>query len=50
MHKRTREDAVYITKLPQDVTMDKLAELFGSIGVIKVCWRGISTAGKKKTP
>lgn len=36
MTKRVREDAVYITQLPQDVTVDKLAELFGSIGVIKV--------------
>ena len=37
MNKRTREDAVYITKVPPDVTMEQMAELFGSIGVIKVC-------------
>ena len=36
MTKRTRENAVYITQLPQDVTEEKLGELFGSIGVIKV--------------
>lgn len=36
MTKKIRENAVYITQLPPDVTMEKLAELFGSIGVIKV--------------
>ena len=36
MTKRTRENAVYITQLPQDVNEEKLGELFGSIGVIKV--------------
>lgn len=36
MTKKIRENAVYVTQLPQDVTVDKLAELFGSIGVIKV--------------
>ena len=34
--KKIRENAVYVTKLPQDVTMEQLSELFGSIGVIKV--------------
>ena len=37
MTKKTRENAIYVTQLPQDVTPEKLAELFGSIGVIKVC-------------
>ena len=36
MEKRPRENAVYVTGLPMDVTDEKLAELFGSIGVIKV--------------
>ena len=45
MNKRTREDAVYITKLPPDVTMEQLAELFGSIGVIKVCTVGGQRGG-----
>ena len=36
MTKRTRENAVYITQLPQDITEEKLGELFGSIGIIKV--------------
>jgi len=36
MEKKQREDAVYVTGLPDDVTTEKLAELFGSIGVIKV--------------
>ena len=36
MTKRTRENAVYITQLPQDINEEKLSELFGSIGVIKV--------------
>lgn len=30
------EDTVYITNLPQDVTEEKLAEHFGSIGIIKI--------------
>ena len=34
--KRYRDDAVYITQLPDDVTDEKLGELFGSIGRIKV--------------
>lgn len=29
------EDTIYITNLPQDVTEEKLAEHFGSIGIIK---------------
>ena len=37
MTKKIRENAIYITQLPPDVTTDKMAELFGSIGVIKVC-------------
>ena len=36
MEKRQRDDAVYVTGLPDDVNTDKLSELFGSIGVIKV--------------
>ena len=36
MEKKPRENAVYVTGLPMDVTDEKLAELFGSIGVIKV--------------
>jgi len=36
MEKKQREDAVYVTGLPDDVTTEKLAELFGSIGVIKI--------------
>lgn len=36
MEKKQRDDAVYVTGLPDDVTTDKLSELFGSIGVIKV--------------
>ena len=36
MEKKPRENAVYVTSLPMDVTEEKLAELFGSIGVIKV--------------
>ena len=36
MIKRTRENAIYITQLPDDVNEEKLAELFGSIGLIKV--------------
>ena len=35
MTKRTRENAVYITQLPQDITEEKLGGLFGSIGIIK---------------
>lgn len=34
--RRIREDAVYITQLPDGVTEEKIGELFGSIGVIKV--------------
>lgn len=34
--KKTRDNAVYVTGLSQDVTEESLAELFGSIGVIKV--------------
>ena len=37
MTKKTRENAIYITQLPDDVTSEKMAELFGSIGMIKVC-------------
>lgn len=29
------EDTIYISNLPQDVTEEKLAEHFGSIGIIK---------------
>ncbi len=36
MEKKRRENAVYISSLPDDVTEDKIGELFGSIGVIKV--------------
>ena len=36
MEKKQRDDAVYVTGLPDDVNTDKLSELFGSIGVIKV--------------
>ncbi|KAI8094986.1 uncharacterized protein B0P05DRAFT_524190, partial [Gilbertella persicaria] len=32
---QTIEDTVYITNLPQDVTEEKLAAHFGSIGIIK---------------
>lgn len=43
MEKKQRDDAVYVTGLPDDVTTDKLSELFGSIGVIKVsCLEGMS--------
>lgn len=45
MEKRQRDDAVYVTGLPDDVNTDKLSELFGSIGVIKVrdgCVEGLS--------
>lgn len=43
MEKKQRDDAVYVTGLPDDVTTDKLSELFGSIGVIKVsCVEGMS--------
>ncbi len=34
--KQIRENAVYITNLMDEVTDDKMGELFGSIGVIKV--------------
>ena len=34
--KRIREDAVYITNLTDEVSEEKMGELFGSIGVIKV--------------
>jgi RNA recognition motif-containing protein len=34
MHKI--DDTVYINNLPQDVTEDKLAAHFGSIGIIKM--------------
>ena len=37
MEKKIRDNAVYISCLPDDVTSDKIGELFGSIGVIKVC-------------
>lgn len=36
MEKKIRENAVYISLLPDDVTEEKLGEVFGSIGVIKV--------------
>ena len=36
MEKKVREDAVYITLLPDEVTAEKIGELFGSIGRIKV--------------
>ncbi len=36
MEKKIRENAVYITLLPDDVTEEKIADHFGSIGVIKV--------------
>ena len=36
MEKKVRENAVYISLLPDDTTEEKLAEYFGSIGVIKV--------------
>lgn len=36
MEKKIRENAVYISLLPEDTTEEKLAEHFGSIGVIKV--------------
>lgn len=36
MEKKIRENAVYISLLPQDTAEEKLAEHFGSIGVIKV--------------
>lgn len=35
MEKKIRENAVYISLLPDDVTEEKLGEVFGSIGVIK---------------
>ena len=35
MEKRTRTDAVYITCLPDDVTPERIAEVFGAIGMIK---------------
>ena len=34
--KRYRDDAVYITQLPEDITDEKIGETFGSIGRIKV--------------
>ncbi len=34
--KQIRENAVYITCLTDEVTEQKIEELFGSIGVIKV--------------
>lgn len=33
--KKIRPNAVYITCLPDDVTEEKLIEVFGAIGVIK---------------
>ncbi len=36
--KKQRDNAIYVTGLALDVTESKLSELFGSIGVIKVCW------------
>jgi len=39
MEKKIRDNAVYISSLPDDVTSEKIGELFGSIGVIKV-WDG----------
>ena len=35
MEKKTRTNAVYITCLPDDVTEDKVTEVFGAIGMIK---------------
>ena len=35
MEKKTRTNAVYITCLPDDVTEDKITEVFGAIGMIK---------------
>ena len=37
MEKKIRENAVYISLLPDDVTEGQIQDLFGSIGVIKVC-------------
>ena len=36
MEKKIRENAVYISLLPDDVTEAQIQEMFGSIGVIKV--------------
>ena len=36
MEKKIRENAVYISFLPDDASEQKLGEHFGSIGVIKV--------------
>lgn len=36
MEKKIRENAVYISLLPDDITEEKIGEHFGSIGVIKV--------------
>lgn len=36
MEKKIRTNAVYITCLPDDVTDDKIAEVFGAIGMIKM--------------
>ena len=36
MEKRQRADAVYITNLADDTTAESIADMFGSIGVIKV--------------
>ena len=35
MEKKIRTNAVYITCLPDDVTEDKITEVFGAIGMIK---------------
>ena len=37
MEKKVRDNAVYISLLPDDVTEAQIQEIFGSIGVIKVC-------------
>ena len=35
MEKKIRPNAVYITCLPDDVTEEKITEVFGAIGIIK---------------
>lgn len=36
MVKRTRDDAVYVTGISFDTPIEKIQELFGSVGTIKV--------------
>lgn len=31
-------DTVFVSNLPETVTESEIAEYFGSIGIIKVCW------------